>query len=100
MKDHAEFKATTFIKKYGRQPLAQSWFVRGNPTTLMIGATFLALVSLVAFTTSLLARAIARDGIDSNKGPLGFGRPSLGLKYFRIDMAHTKLSAFWLEYTW
>ena len=29
---------------------------------------------------SILARTIACDGIDCNKGPLGLGRPSFGLK--------------------
>ena len=38
------------------------------------------LLSLVAFVTSILARAIACDGINCDKGPLGLGRPSFGLK--------------------
>ena len=33
-----------------------------------------------AVATSILARTIACDGIDCNKGPLGLGRPSFGLK--------------------
>ena len=43
------------------------------------------LLSVVAFAISWLARAIACDGINSNKGPLGLGRPSFVLKYFRMD---------------
>ena len=35
---------------------------------------------VVAFATLRLARAIACDGIDSDKGPLGLGRPPFGLK--------------------
>ena len=45
----------------------------------LYGPRFL-LLSVVAFATSRLARAIACDGIDSDKGPLGLGRPSFGLK--------------------
>ena len=38
------------------------------------------LLSPVAFVTSILARAIACDGVDCIKGRLGLGRPSFGLK--------------------
>ena len=48
-------------------------------THFLYGPRFL-LLSLVAFATSILARAIACDGIDCDKGPLGLGRPSFGLK--------------------
>ena len=53
-----------FIRKYGRQQLAKSWFalVCGSLRDLAIG------------------RAVACDGINSDKGPLGLGRPSFGLK--------------------
>ena len=64
-KDPAVFHATMFIRKYGQQQL--------------YGPHFL-LLSVVAFATSELARAIACDGIDSDSGPLGLGRPSFGLK--------------------
>ena len=60
-----------FIRKYGRQQLAKTCF--------LYGPRFL-LLSVVAFAISRLARAIACDGIDSDKGPLGLGRPSFGLK--------------------
>ena len=45
----------------------------------MDGRHFL-LLSLVAFATSILARAIGCGGIHCDKGPLGLGRPSFGLK--------------------
>ena len=48
--------------------------------------------AVVAFATSRLAKTIACDGIDSDKGPLGLGRPSFGLKKFRIDIAKVTLS--------
>ena len=67
-KDPAVFDATMFIRKHGQQQY--------------VWVTFLALVCLVcsSFATSELARAIACEGIDSNSGPLGLGRPSFGLK--------------------
>ena len=48
-------------------------------THFLYGPRFL-LLSVVTFTTSQLARAIACNGIDNDKGPLGLGRPSFGLK--------------------
>ena len=36
-----------------------------------------------------LARAITCEGIDSDKGPLGLGRPSFGLKQVRINIANS-----------
>ena len=48
-------------------------------THFLYGPHFLPL-SPVAFATSILATAIAYDGIDWDKGPLESGRPSFGLK--------------------
>ena len=64
-KDPAVFNATMFIRKHGQQQY--------------VWVTFLALVCS-SFATSELARAIACEGIDSDSGPLGLGRPSFGLK--------------------
>ena len=45
------------------------------------------------FTTEIIAsslvagvRSIASAGMDTDSDPFGSGRPSLGLKYFRIDI--------------
>ena len=47
---------------------------------------FLLFSLVVAFSTSLLARAIACDGREEDNTPLGSGRPSFGLKKLRIDI--------------
>ena len=40
----------------------------------------------ISFSTSLLAMAIAFEATELHKGPLGSGRLSRGLKYWRIDI--------------
>ena len=79
--------------------------VRHTNTHFLYGPCFL-LLSLVIFATSLLARAIACNWIDSDKSPLGLGRPSFGLIFrcfncslwkmfrvfnFRKPIAHLKI---------
>ena len=57
----------------------------------MYGPRFL-LLSALAFGSDFAIgyyRAIAYNGINSDKGPLGLGRPSFGLKQVRINIANS-----------
>ena len=68
------------------------------------GTDSLELETLVAFATLVLARAIACEGRCRDIEPLGLGRPFLGFKQFRIDIAshlftlnlHLQLFTIWL----
>ena len=54
--------------------------VQKNFSICMILLELFLLLSLVAFATLLLARAIACEGRRRDKVPLGLGRPFLGFK--------------------
>ena len=52
----------------------------------LYGPRFFAFFESITFCTSVLARLIASAGMDADSDPFGSGRPSLGLKYFQIDI--------------
>ena len=68
------------MEEFERPCCIRGYHVYQEVWTAAVGGPRFLLLSVVAFAISRLARAIAFDGIDSDKGPLGLGRPSFGLK--------------------
>ena len=73
-----EFERPCCIRGY--HVYQELWTAAVGEELVCMGHGSFLLLSVVAFATSRSARAIACDGIDSDKGPLGLGRPSFGLK--------------------
>ena len=76
-----EFKRPCYIRGYRLLLGILEWTAAvGEELVICVELVVCMVLSVVAFAILRLARAIACDGIDSNNGPLGLGRPSFGLK--------------------